>query len=102
MIPPGYWGLLDFLIALLLVGSVLAALIGIIAATMPSMLRDIEKSTNRWIATDHIAKSANEMHNFVDQYVLRHGKVAGAVMVIGGLFILINLAPLLWRVGLKF
>lgn len=102
MVPRGYLGLYDFLVTLVLVGSVLAALVGVIVLIRPSMLRDIEKSANHWINTEPVVKFFNDMHHPVDRHVLRHRKVAGGIMIMGGLFILISLAPLLWRGGLRF
>jgi uncharacterized membrane protein len=92
----------DALVGMLLVGSVLAALIGVIVLVRPSLLREIEKSSNRWISTEGIVKLFDGMNNSFDQQVLRHRAVAGVIMIIGGIYILINVAPLLWRAGLKF
>lgn len=101
-IAPGNWWLANALMGLLLVGSVLAALMGIIVLARPSLLRDIEKSTNRWVATEGMAKFLNGMRYSLDRQLLRHRKLAGGFMVIGSLYILTVLGPLLWRGGWKF
>lgn len=98
----GSWGLWDALVAMLLIGSVLAALVGIIVLTRPSLLREIEKSSNRWIATEGMVKLFDGMHYSVDQQLLRHRKTAGVLMILGGLYILMVLGPFLWRDGWKF
>src|SRR3990172_2545496 len=98
----GYWVLLDALMAILLVGSVLAALVGIIVATRPSLLREIEKSANRWIATEGIVQLFNSMRYSPDRHILRRGKIAGVFIIAGSLYILIVLGPFLWRGGWEF
>ena len=102
VIPPDFLPLLDAATALLLVGSVLAALVGVIVAIRPSLLREIEKASNRWIATEQIANAANQMHHSFDDWLLRYRKAAGTVLVLGGIFVLVNLAPHLWGEMLKF
>jgi hypothetical protein len=99
---PGNWELWDALVAMLLIGSVLAALVGIIVLARPSLLRDIEKSTNRWIPVEPAVKLFNSMRYSFDQPILRHRKIAGVLMVIGNTGILIALGPFLWRDGWKF
>jgi hypothetical protein len=96
------WGLLDALIGLLLIGSVFTALVGLLVLVSPSLLREIETSANRWVATDGMVTIFNDMRISFDQFIQRHSKVAGAGMIIGGLYVLIFLGPLLWRGGWKF
>ena len=102
VMPYGNWGLWDALIGMLLIGGVLAALVGVIVLTRPSLLREIEKSSNRWIATGRMVKLFDDMHHSFDQRLLRHRKTAGVVMMVGGLYILLVLGPFLWRDGWKF
>jgi hypothetical protein len=99
---PGNWELLDALVGMLLVGSVLAALVGIIVLARPSLLRDIEKSINRWIPVEPAVKLFDSMRYSFDQHILRHRKIAGVLMVVGNLGILMALGPFLWRGGWKF
>ena len=82
---------------MLLVGSVLAALIGIIVLAKPSLLREIEKSANRWISTEGVVKRIDGMRNSFEQQILRHSKIAGVSMIIGGFCVLFVLGPFLWR-----
>lgn len=96
-ITPGNWWLMDALVGALLGGSVLAALVGIIVLAKPSLLREIEKSANRWISTEGAVRFFDGMRNSFDQQILRHRKIAGVFMIIGGLYILIVLGPFLWR-----
>jgi hypothetical protein len=98
-ITPGNWWLMDALMGALLGGSVLAALVGIIVLAKPSLLREIEKSTNRWISTEGVVNFFDGMRNSFDRQILRHRKIAGVFTIIGGLYILIVLGPFLWRGG---
>ncbi len=102
VMPYGNWGLWDAFIGLLLIGGVLAALVGAIVLIRPSMLREIEKSSNRWIATEPMAKLFDAMHHSFDLRVLRYRKPLGVMMALGGVYILLVLVPLLWRGGWKF
>ena len=102
VIASGSSGLWDALVGILLIGSVLAALVGGIVLVRPSLLREIEKSSNRWIATEGMVKLFDGMHYSFDQRLLRHRKTAGVLMIAGGVYILMKLGPLLWRGGWKF
>jgi hypothetical protein len=98
----GYWVVMDVLVAILVVGAALAGLVGIIVAARPSLLREIEKSTNRWIATDGIVKFFNSMRYSPDQHILRGSKAAGVIIIASSVYILIVLGPFLLRAGWKF
>ncbi len=98
----GYWVLMDALVAILLVGTVLAGLVGFIVAARPSLLREIEKSTNRWIVTEGIVKFFNSMRYSPDQHILQRRKMAGVLIIVASLYVLIVLAPFLWQGGWKF
>ncbi len=98
----GYWVLIDALVAILLIGAVLAALFGIVVAARPSLLREIERSTNRWFATEGIVRFFNSIRYSPDQQILQRRKIAGIVVIAASLYILVILAPFLWRGGWKF
>ncbi|MBI4293695.1 MAG: hypothetical protein HY661_19635 [Betaproteobacteria bacterium] len=93
----GYWGVVDVLVGVMLISSALAALVGLIVLTRPSLLREIEKSSNRWISTEGASKALNATYYNSDGYILRRKKIAGVCMIIGSLYVLIVLSPLLWR-----
>lgn len=100
-IAPGYLWLLDALLGLLLIGSVFAAIVGLIVLTRPSLLREIEKSTNRWIVTESLVKWFNGMHYSFEQSTFRHRKLAGVLLIIGSAYVLISLGYFLFRGGWK-
>lgn len=99
--PDTRW-LVDAALAVLLVGSVLAALVGIVVLARPSLLRQPEQWANRWIASDGLLKFFNAMHYSFDRYSLRHRKIAGGLLLIASLYVLMVLGRLLWSGAWQF
>lgn len=91
LIPKNYWWLSDALVTMLLIGSVLAALIGGIVLTKPSLLRDIETSANRWIDTEHVLSWINSRHYFIERFFFRYHRFFGALILIASLYVLVAL-----------
>jgi len=96
LIPRAYWWLSDALVAIMLVGSGLAALIGTLILTKPSLLRDLEKASNRWVSTERFQTMFNGMHFSAEQSIIRHHKIAGVSIMLGSLYILIVLGYFLF------
>ena len=101
-VPTAYLVVVDTLMAVLLVGTILAALVGVIVAARPSLLREIEKWANRWIGTEGIVRFFNTMTYAHDRQILRNRRISGVFIIAGSLYVLIVLVPLLWRGGLSF
>lgn len=97
LIPHGYWWLSDALMGMLLIGSIVAALVGLIVLTRPSLLRDIEKSANRWVSTEHLHARFNVMNLSAETSLLRHHRVAGVSILLGSLYVLVVLGYSLFR-----
>jgi hypothetical protein len=91
LIPKNYWWLSDALVTMLLIGSVLAALIGGIVLTKPSLLRDIETSANRWICTERVSSWINSKHHFIEQFFFRYHRFFGALILTTSLYVLVVL-----------
>jgi hypothetical protein len=87
-IPTGSWRLMDVLVGLLIIGSVVAALVGIIILAKPSLLRDVEKSTNSWVSTDGALTFFNKMRNQPEAQMLRYRKAVGVFFIVGSLYTL--------------
>lgn len=99
-IPRDYWWLSDALIGMLLAGNMPAAIVGIIVLLKPSLLRDLEKSTNRWISTEQLLTLFNGMHFSAEQSLLRHNRITGAAIMLGSLYTILALGNILfWRAG---
>lgn len=95
-IPRGYWWLSDAVMSMIIIGSVIAALVGLIVLIRPSLLRDLEKSTNRWISTEQLHARFNVMNLSIEKSLLRHHRVAGASILVGSLYISIALGYFLF------
>jgi len=100
--PPNFWPLIDAVTASLVIGSAVAAAVGIVVALKPSVLRELEKSANRWIATDGIGRFFNRMCASLDERILRRSRLAGALVIVGSFYTLSILGPLLSRGGGNF
>ncbi|OGA50758.1 MAG: hypothetical protein A3G25_14135, partial [Betaproteobacteria bacterium RIFCSPLOWO2_12_FULL_63_13] len=100
--PSEYWVVVDALTALLLIGSVWAATVGIVVALKPSLLRDLETSADHWVSTEGIARFFNRLRPSPDDGILRRRKLAGVLILAGSFFALSTLGPLLARGGLNF
>lgn len=81
-------------VLMLLVG-VIAVLVGIVMFIRPSLLKGAESWLNRWVATDKTLKPLDFAINSPDQIVSRHARVFAALIVVGSLYVLIELLPLL-------
>ncbi|MBI5922454.1 MAG: hypothetical protein HY847_12540 [Betaproteobacteria bacterium] len=97
VVPPEYWWLTDALLGMLQIGSVLAALVGGIIMTKPSLLRDIENSVNRWISTDSVLGVFDTANYSIEQHILDHSRFAGVFILIGSGYTLVVLGKFLFR-----
>jgi len=102
LIPNAYWWLTDALVAILLVGSILAALVGLLVLLKPSLLREVEHLANRWVSTDKMLTVVNRMNFSVEESMLRHNKIAAASIIAGSLYIMVILGHFLFRGSVKF
>ena len=102
LIPRPYWWLSDALMGMLLVGSVLAALIGVLVFLRPSVLREIEAFANRWISTERLVTTFNGMHYSAEQTIMRHNRIAGISITLGSLYIVVVLGYYLFRGTVKW
>jgi len=91
LIPRDYWWLSDALVAMMLVGSGLAALIGTLILTKPSLLRDLEKASNHWVSTERFQTMLSKANFSAEQSILRHHRIAGISILLGSLYVLMVL-----------
>lgn len=96
-VPRGFWWISDALVAILLLGSALAALVGGLVLLRPSLLREFENVANRWISSERFQIRSNQMNFSAEQALIRHHKVAGMVILFGSLYTVIILGSLLAR-----
>lgn len=96
VIPQDYWWLSDALVATILVGSVMSAMIGGIVLTKPSLLRDIEASANRWICTGHLSSRVNRRYHFIERFFFSYHRFFGVFILFGSLYVLVVLGDYLF------
>ena len=89
----------DAFAAAMVIGSVIALPIGIIVFLRPSLLRELEKASNRWVSTEGAADALDTMNMSLDTRMLRHCKWTGAVLIIGGLYVLVVMGRILMLGG---
>jgi hypothetical protein len=101
LLSPDTFGLFDAGMAFLIIGNVLAAVIGAIVFFRPSLLREFEDVANQWISTDRVVRFFNKPQRSFDNYVLRHRRAIGIGLIVAGLYISFFLGNLLlfgqWR-----
>lgn len=94
-------GLLDGSIALFVIVGVLGTFLGLVMMTMPSMLRELEVASNRWISTADLAKRLNRANFTVDRIAFSARTISGIILIIGGVYVAFRLGLVLfggdWR-----
>jgi len=80
--------LLDGAVLLALAGGVFATMASLFLLLRPSLLRDFEQDANRWVSTRRALRPLDIEHGELDDYVLRHYRVIGVLLLFASLFIL--------------
>lgn len=84
--------LLDVMVLASLCGAVLAIFVSLFLLLRPSSLRDFEQGANSWISLRRAMKPVEVEHDGLDEFVLRHARHVGMVLVAGSLYVLVLLA----------
>lgn len=87
-------GLLDALVLSSILGASCAALVGLFLILRPSMLRDFEQVANQWVSVRRALKPMEVRRDGLDEYVFRRARLAGILLLLGGLYVLVILT--LW------
>lgn len=91
--------LVDAVRWVLVVGNLVAIVIGLLLAFYPETLVTMEARGSRWFSQRQAVRGADAMHNVLDHWVERHPRAAGGMIVvfalglIGGFGLLL---PALW------
>ncbi|MDX1444197.1 MAG: hypothetical protein R3270_10575 [Gammaproteobacteria bacterium] len=75
----------------LVVMNVLALVFGIVMAVRPSALKGVEVVANRWVSTRRATKALDSEHDPLGRFAMNHPRLFGAVVLVGSLFVLLNL-----------
>jgi hypothetical protein len=84
-------GLLDAFVLSALSGALLATFVSLFLLLRPSLLRDFEQAANQWISMRRALKPMEASHPGLDEYVFKHGRQAGGLLVLGSLYVLVLL-----------
>lgn len=81
-------GLLDGLVLSILLGALLAIFVSLFLLLRPSLLRDFEQASNRWVSLRKALKPMEIEREGLDEYVFKHARQVGIVLMIGSLYVL--------------
>ena len=84
---------------LLVVGSVLAVVIGVVLGFFPQKLREFERRTNHWFSSRQMVKGADDMHLPLDRWFHTSPRAAGCILAIAALILTINSTIVLFGRG---
>jgi len=82
---------------ILLTGNAAALLFGLVFILRPSSLRSLEAWADRSISGRKATKPLEVMHRPADQFARSHPRLVGALVVVGSLYVLVNLGYALLR-----
>lgn len=88
------YGLIEAIFGILVIGSVIGFFIGACVLFRPSLLREIEAASNRWISTEVINQFFSRTHGSVDQWLMGHRKVVGIFLITSGIYIFATLGSI--------
>lgn len=83
--------LFDSLVVVNLVFAAVAICIGIAVFFRPSMLKNLEVSTNRWFAVDESVKQLDAQSTLPDQLFARSPRLVGVLIMLGSAYVVVNL-----------
>lgn len=75
---------------LLIFGSAVAIVIGVMLAFFPRKLQAFESRSNRWFSSRQIAKGADEVHLPLDRWFQKSPRTAGCILAVAALILTIN------------
>lgn len=80
---------------ILVVGGVLAVVIGIMLALSSDALRAVEARVNRWYTPKKLGEDADRMHLTLDKWVETFPRTAGWILASGALIVLVD-STIVW------
>ena len=75
--------------------SLLALVIGAVVILRPSLLKRLEAALNRWIVTEDSVRRLDRQLQSPDSIFLRRPRLVGLIILIGSLYIVVNLWAML-------
>lgn len=84
-------GVLDALVLSAMLGALFSAFVALFLLMRPSLLREFEQGANQWVSLRRALKPMEMPRKGVDEYIFRHSRQAGILLVLGGLYTLVLL-----------
>lgn len=84
-------GLVDAMVLIALTGAVFVAMISLFLILRPSMLRELEIRVNQKTSLRKALKPLEQQHSSLDQYVFRHQRLVGILIMAGSIYTLVVL-----------
>lgn len=84
-------GVLDALVLSAMLGALFSAFVALFLLMRPSLLREFEQGANQWVSLRRALKPMEVPRKGVDEYIFRHSRQAGILLVLGGLYTLVLL-----------
>lgn len=93
IVPPALMEvLLDTLVLIVLAGGVAALIVSLFLLFRPSLLRGFEQRVNQTTSLRRALKPLEVSRSNVDEYVFRHVRLVGVLLLFGSLYTLVGLA----------
>lgn len=87
--------LLDALVLAALTGAAVSLFVGLLLWQLPSLLRGLDETANRWVSMRRSTRFLEIPRNHVDKFVIRHDHRAGWMLLLGSFYLLFLVFPLL-------
>ena len=77
-------------------GALSAVIVSLFMLLQPELLLDFEDDANHWVSSRRALKSLEMVRNGVDEAIFQHRQVAGALLILGSLYIVMVL--MIWLI----
>lgn len=84
----------DSMLLVLALGNLFALVTGLIVIVRPSLLKRLEGWGNRWIESDSVTAMLDKRLDVAENWLPRHPRLLGLLILIGSLYIMSNTAML--------
>ncbi|MDD2686367.1 MAG: hypothetical protein PHY62_09440 [Gallionella sp.] len=81
-------GVADALVLIALSGGAVALSVGLFLYFRPSLLKDIEQHSNRWVSGQRVIDPLDARRDHIDHFVMRHAQRAGWLLLLGSICLL--------------
>ncbi len=82
--------LTESLFYILVMGNILAFIIGLVIFIRPSTLKKLEYNSNKWVETDEKLKFLDNSRDLPESYFLRYPRIFGTVIIAVGMYMMMN------------